>query len=190
MKPRIRSRQRAASAHTDAPGPIVQLWMLRILVPLGGHKACVKPHGFNDDAMAEALGLGHWVEPDDAVFESFDVSAVRAELRQLHRRAEQTASNCDVPPALQANVARLTTLVGLNRSLEENPVPTIWLSNSIRGLDPAFVRRFDMVFELPVPPKAQRERLLQQHCGSLLAPAQIARIAGAPSITPALVTQN
>ena len=35
--------------------------------------------------------------------------------------------------------------------LLRNPVPTLWLSNSIRGLDRAFIRRFDMVFELPVP---------------------------------------
>ena len=36
----------------------------------------------------------------------------------------------------------------INRMLEENAVPTIWLSNTIDGLDPAFIRRFDMVFEL------------------------------------------
>jgi hypothetical protein len=36
-----------------------------------------------------------------------------------------------------------------NRTLEENPRPTLWLSNSVRGLDAAFARRFDMVFELP-----------------------------------------
>src|SRR5690606_23900588 len=32
----------------------------------------------------------------------------------------------------------------LNRMLEENPVPTLWLSNSIQGLDPAFMRRFEI----------------------------------------------
>lgn len=28
----------------------------------------------------------------------------------------------------------------INRMLEENVVPTIWLSNSVRGMDPAFIR--------------------------------------------------
>ena len=77
----------------------------------------------------------------------------------------------------------------INRMLEENPVPTLWLSNSIAGLDPAFIRRFDMVFELPVPPKKQRERILLENCGDLLDPASIARIAEAESLAPAVVAK-
>lgn len=77
----------------------------------------------------------------------------------------------------------------INRMLEENPVPTLWLSNSINGLDPAFIRRFDMVFELPVPPKKQRERILRDHCGDLLDAASISRIAEAESLAPAVVAK-
>lgn len=77
----------------------------------------------------------------------------------------------------------------INRMLEENPVPTIWLSNSIDGLDPAFIRRFDMVFELPVPAKKLRERILQENCGDLLDSASISRIAEAESLTPAVVAK-
>ena len=46
----------------------------------------------------------------------------------------------------------------MNRFLESNPVPTIWLSNSRSDLDPAFVRRFDFIFELNSPPRQQRDR--------------------------------
>lgn len=77
----------------------------------------------------------------------------------------------------------------VNRMLEENPVPTLWLSNSIRGLDPAFIRRFDMVFELPVPPKKQRERILQASCGDLLEVDHISRIAEADTLAPAVVAK-
>lgn len=77
----------------------------------------------------------------------------------------------------------------INRMLEENPVPTLWLSNAIHGLDPAFIRRFDMVFELPVPPKKQRERILQETCGDLLDAASISRIAEAETLAPAVVTK-
>ena len=77
----------------------------------------------------------------------------------------------------------------VNRMLEENPVPTIWLSNSIEGLDPAFARRFDMVFELPVPPKKERVRILQKNCGDLLDAASIARIAEVDSLAPAVVAR-
>ncbi len=75
----------------------------------------------------------------------------------------------------------------INRMLEENPVPTLWLSNSISCLDPAFVRRFDMVFELPVPPKNQRERILQANCGDLLDASRISRIAEVENLAPAVV---
>ena len=77
----------------------------------------------------------------------------------------------------------------INRMLEENPVPTLWLSNSLEGLDPAFVRRFDMVFELPVPPKRQRERILQANCGDLLDARSISRIADVESLAPAVIVK-
>lgn len=47
-----------------------------------------------------------------------------------------------------------------NRLLENNPVPSIWISNSIHHIDNAFIRRFDMVFEVPTPPRAVRKRIL------------------------------
>ncbi|WP_172425078.1 ATP-binding protein [Vandammella animalimorsus] len=77
----------------------------------------------------------------------------------------------------------------INRMLEENPVPALWLSNAIDGLDPAFVRRFDMVLELPVPPKKQRERILREHCADLLDARQIERLAQAEALAPAVVTR-
>lgn len=77
----------------------------------------------------------------------------------------------------------------INRMLEENPVPTLWLSNAIDGLDPAFIRRFDMVFELPVPPKKHRERILHNACADLIDTPTLARIAEAESLAPAVVTR-
>ena len=77
----------------------------------------------------------------------------------------------------------------LNRMLEENPVPTLWLSNSIASLDAAFIRRFDMVIELPVPPKKQRERILQATCGDLLDADALARITESETLAPAVVTR-
>ncbi len=77
----------------------------------------------------------------------------------------------------------------INRMLEENSVPTLWLSNSNGCLDPAFIRRFDMVIELPVPPKKQRERIIQEACADLLDAAGVARIAESESLAPAVVTR-
>lgn len=402
--------------------PLIRLWLLRILVPMGGHRDFIRPHGFNNDALAEAIGLGHWVDPSP---HDFDPKAVQSELRKLHQQAEQHCGKTTLPACLRHNIDRLSGMVGLNatdcrilefavsihnerllddaadflgslssvkvfyalssllslpepdvraslsaqgvlarsglvtvdrggtgslrhkldllsddfadligtpeadpisllrgtvsavppsqlglkdyqhiqpsldillpylqhaaatarrgvniflhgapgtgksqfaralagalgcelfevasedadgdpikgegrlrafraaqsffaqqqslivfdeaedvfndgdfffghkstaqvrkawinRALEENPVPTLWLSNSIRGIDRAFIRRFDMVFELPVPPKQQRERILQNYCGDLLEPNHIARIADARTVAPAVVAK-
>jgi len=76
----------------------------------------------------------------------------------------------------------------LNRALEANPTPTLWLTNTIDAMDPAFLRRFKMVIELPIPPKKQRAHILQQACGDLLDSASLARFAHSPTLAPAVVT--
>lgn len=77
----------------------------------------------------------------------------------------------------------------INRTLEENAVPTLWLSNSIRGLDRAFIRRFDMVFELPVPPRSQRRQIILAACDGLIESSSAARIAEVESLAPAVVAK-
>lgn len=76
----------------------------------------------------------------------------------------------------------------INRMLEENPVPTVWLSNS-NQLDPAFLRRFDMVFELPVPPLAQRRRVVEALCQDLTDALGVERIAASEHLAPAIVAR-
>lgn len=77
----------------------------------------------------------------------------------------------------------------MNRALEDNPVPAIWLSNSVSCLDPAFARRFDMVFELGVPPKMQREKIINAACAGMLDAPTTARLAEVETLTPAVVTR-
>jgi transitional endoplasmic reticulum ATPase len=89
---------------------------------------------------------------------------------------------------LRKSIAQ-TRKAWINRMLEENLVPTLWLSNSIRGMDPAFIRRFDVVFELPVPPKRQRERILERSCADLVPVEARRRVAEAESLAPAVVTR-
>lgn len=74
----------------------------------------------------------------------------------------------------------------VNRILEINPVPTIWLSNTC-AIDPALIRRFDMVFEMPVPTKKQRQQILQKACGDWMDAPHIARMAEVEFLVPAVV---
>lgn len=60
-----------------------------------------------------------------------------------------------------------------NNLLETNPVPTIWVANRLRRMDPAWLRRFSFVLEVPVPPRAARERILKRILSGLKHPLRI-----------------
>jgi SpoVK/Ycf46/Vps4 family AAA+-type ATPase len=77
----------------------------------------------------------------------------------------------------------------INRTLEQNPVPALWLSNSVSSLDNAFIRRFDMVIELRVPTRKQRERIIRDACGDMLTATSLNRIAEAEALTPAVISR-
>ncbi len=69
--------------------------------------------------------------------------------------------------------------------LENNPVPTIWIANQIGQIDDAYLRRFDLLFDIKVPPRKIREKLLADKFSSLdVRPEWIDRISKADKITP------
>ncbi|PUE06872.1 hypothetical protein B9Z51_13170 [Limnohabitans sp. T6-5] len=77
----------------------------------------------------------------------------------------------------------------MNRVLENNALPTIWVSNNVSGLDAAYVRRFDMVLELPVPPKAHRERIVAQASAGMLPAQSIQHLAESEHLSPAVISR-
>lgn len=76
----------------------------------------------------------------------------------------------------------------VNELLESNPVPAIWVCNSIDGIDPAFVRRFDLVTEFRVPTRAVRRRMIARHFkqGEISADC-VDRLAGQEGLAPAQI---
>lgn len=78
----------------------------------------------------------------------------------------------------------------INRLLENNHLPTVWIGNSLMGMDAAFIRRFDVVLEMPVPPQAQRERIIRNASQGLLSDAAIQRIAQSEALAPAVITRT
>lgn len=48
-----------------------------------------------------------------------------------------------------------------NRLLENNPQPAIWITNSVRFMDPAVLRRYDVVIEVRTPPMSVRRAILE-----------------------------
>ena len=75
----------------------------------------------------------------------------------------------------------------MNRMLEENTVPTFWITNNVDAMDPANIRRFDIVIEVPVPKKPQREKIIRREGKGLLDKDSVARMAESEELAPAVV---
>lgn len=76
----------------------------------------------------------------------------------------------------------------VNELLETNPVPTIWVSNEVSHIDPAYLRRFDFSVEICVPPIRVRKRIIKKHLrGTGLSKAVIDKYARQEELSPAQV---
>jgi hypothetical protein len=76
----------------------------------------------------------------------------------------------------------------VNQILESNPVPTIWVTNRIEQIDPAFRRRFAYHLELKSPPPGAREQLVRKTLdGVAVSEAFVARLTGRKGLTPAQI---
>ncbi|MDR5898182.1 AAA family ATPase [Halomonas vilamensis] len=78
----------------------------------------------------------------------------------------------------------------MNQLLENNPKPGLWVSNSVYWLDPAYLRRFDMIIEV----KAQHGEQAKAHYHQLLdelpvTPQGRKHLAAQPWMTPAAAQQ-
>jgi SpoVK/Ycf46/Vps4 family AAA+-type ATPase len=74
----------------------------------------------------------------------------------------------------------------INRTLENNPVPAIWISNRVGQIDKAYLRRFDYSVSFPTPPHSVRSTIARHHLDCFDPPqAWIERLAANESIIPA-----
>jgi SpoVK/Ycf46/Vps4 family AAA+-type ATPase len=78
-----------------------------------------------------------------------------------------------------------------NQLLESNPVPTVWISNEVGNVDPAFLRRFTFAVEFRDPSPKQRARVLSRHLApsDRIAPNEVERLATRHAV-PAAVFQR
>ncbi|MEW6464809.1 MAG: ATP-binding protein [Pseudomonadota bacterium] len=76
----------------------------------------------------------------------------------------------------------------VNQILESNPVPTLWVTNRIEQIDPAFRRRFAYHLELKSPPPGAREQLVRNAlAGVSVSEAFVARLSARRGLTPAQI---
>jgi len=94
----------------------------------------------------------------------------------------ESSSSFFAPPQRQKDKA------WINRVLETNTLPTIWITNNIDSIDNAIIRRFDMSIEMPIPSKSKREEIIKKYSNNLLDKETILTLAKNDSIAPALVS--
>jgi transitional endoplasmic reticulum ATPase len=76
----------------------------------------------------------------------------------------------------------------INRVLESNPVPAIWVSNEVSHIDPAYLRRFDFSFEMGIPPIGVRRGILHKYLrGHAISDEAINYLAQQEELSPAQI---
>jgi SpoVK/Ycf46/Vps4 family AAA+-type ATPase len=104
---------------------------------------------------------------------------ISSEAAQLLARAEQVAAPSNGSVSGKAWV---------NQILESNAVPTIWVTNRIEQIDPAFRRRFAYHLELKSPPPGAREGVVRKTLeGVQVSDAFVARLTARHGLTPAQI---
>ena len=104
---------------------------------------------------------------------------ISSEAAQLMARAEQISA---------PHSHSVSGKAWVNQILESNAVPTIWVTNRIEQIDPAFRRRFAYHLELKSPPPGAREQLVRKTLeGVAVSDALVARLTARKGLTPAQI---
>ena len=148
--------------------------------------------------LAQALGISAY----NITYMDSDGDVVKAEQRLNYSRLAQTLLNGkqallifdeieDVfnGSLMERSVAQKNK-AWTNQLLENNNVPMIWLSNSVSGIDPAFLRRFDLILEMPDLPLKNKSALITQLAEGKLSPAYVQHFAKVRSLTPAILSRT
>jgi len=76
----------------------------------------------------------------------------------------------------------------INKVLENNYVPTIWITNNIDSIDNALIRRFNICIELPIPSKSKRAEIIRKYTKKILNNKEIEKLSEHEGIAPALIS--
>jgi SpoVK/Ycf46/Vps4 family AAA+-type ATPase len=104
---------------------------------------------------------------------------ISSEAAQLLARAEQVAAPSN---------GSVNGKAWVNQILESNTVPTIWVTNRIEQIDPAFRRRFAYHLELKSPPPGAREGVVRKTLeGVQVSNEFVAKLTSRKGLTPAQI---
>lgn len=130
----------------------------------------------------------------DPVSASQRLCALRSAMSVLHSHKsllvlDEIEDIFDSPTPMGMGTRSKTHKGWINRMLEENALPCFWLSNSVESLDAAHIRRFDLVINLPNPPRAQREQIIRDCSADKLGDELVEKLIDHEHATPAVITR-
>ena len=76
----------------------------------------------------------------------------------------------------------------INRSLETNELPTIWITNNILDMDEAVVRRFNLAIEIGIPTEDVRAKIIKKYSENLIDSKLVKKLAKNRFVAPAVVS--
>ena len=104
---------------------------------------------------------------------------ISSEAAQLMARSEQLSAPV---------TGSVSGKAWVNQILESNTVPTLWVTNRIEQIDPAFRRRFAYHLELRSPPPGAREGVVRKTLeGVQVSDAFVAKLTARKGLTPAQI---
>jgi SpoVK/Ycf46/Vps4 family AAA+-type ATPase len=104
---------------------------------------------------------------------------ISSEAAQIMARAEHVSA---------PHTGSVSGKAWVNQILETNAVPTLWVTNRIEQIDPAFRRRFAYHLELKSPPPGAREQLVRKTLEDVpVSDALVGRLAERKGLTPAQI---
>jgi len=96
----------------------------------------------------------------------------------------------DLFPTIWSDSEKVPTKAAVNECLENNPTPTIWISNRTEHLDEAFLRRFDLVVQVPpLPSRLRRDLLRKALPAHTLQEDDLRRFSERRELTPAVLAR-
>lgn len=154
--------------------------------------------------ICESLGVSLFEVPDQKDYGDAYSPAERFATYQLSQRILERKSKCAVmfdemedvfprpgpiPFMSHARSRSQDNKAWLNRLLESNKTPTLWIGNEVSHLDPAYLRRFDLVIELPRPSRSMRKRILMKCLSvkNIQMEGWIEDVPDSPLLTPGLI---
>lgn len=113
---------------SDEENNLLRLWMLRILVPLGGHKYFISDRFIEDDNIANFIGIGQSINDD------YCPKKTRRLLFSAHSESTIDELNYMLPNDLNENIKLLSDFIDLNE-VDRRILGFIILINDISELE-------------------------------------------------------